>query len=119
MALGTHNWAHYFEDCLPEHSQAGTDPSPLLLDNCAIHHWIYFSLDSRRSEEGFSVLGAASPQSLTFPFHNGLLSLAAPNFCCLLKSCCAVITCAMKLDRLEESVRAQPVPSKDTDSEMC
>lgn len=119
MALGTHKWPHYFEDCLPEHSQAGSDPSPLLLDNCAIHHWIYVSLDSRLSEEGFSAFGATSPQSLTFPFYNCLLSLTTSNFCCLLKSCCAMITCAMKLDHLAELVRAQPVPGKDTDPEMC
>lgn len=66
MALGTHNWAHYFEDCLPEHSQAGSDPSSLLLDNCAIHHWIYFSLDSRQSKEGFFCLRSCLSPILSF-----------------------------------------------------
>lgn len=116
---GTHNCPAYFEDCLAGHSQAGSDPSPLQLDNCAIHHWIYVSMDSRLSEGEFSASGVTSLQSLTFLFHNCLLSLATSNFCCLLKSCWAMITCATKLDHFTDLVIAQPVSGEDTDPEMC
>lgn len=119
MTLGTNNQTNDFEDFPVQTFPGWQCPNTSTVGQlCSTPLYLCFPRLEVEEEE-LPALGTASPYSLTFVFHNCLISLATSNFCCLLKSCCVVIICAMKLSHLAELVIACPVAGEDAESEMC